>query len=49
MKVVHINKPKIQQDQERMDFAAFLTAKWKERSRRKVEKKYAALQEKQRT
>ena len=49
MKVVHINKSKIVKDQERIDFANFLCAKWKERTRRRVEKIYAALQEKQRT
>jgi hypothetical protein len=49
MKVVHINRPKIKKDQERADFAAILRAKWDEMGRRRAQKKYAALQEKQRT
>jgi len=48
MKVVHINKPKIQQDGERLAFAAILLAKWEERGRRNAEKMYAALLEKRR-
>lgn len=46
MKVVHINRPKIQQDEERLAFAVILRAKWEERGRRKAEKMYAALQQK---
>lgn len=49
MKVVHINKQKIQKDQERADFAAILQAKWEQQGRKRAQKKYAALQEKQRT
>lgn len=46
MKVVHINRPKIKKEQECSDYANILVAKWKERSRRNAEKKYAALLEK---
>lgn len=49
MKVVSINRQKIVKDQERSDFAAILQAKWETQARKRAQKKYAALQEKQRT
>jgi|HubBroStandDraft_2_1064218.scaffolds.fasta_scaffold00002_79 hypothetical protein len=49
MKIVHINREVIRRDNDRKVFADLLRAKMEDRIRRRAQKKYAALLERQRT
>ena len=49
MKVIHINRPKIQKDNASLEAAALLRAKWERRTRERIQKKYAALKEQPRS